>query len=135
MAALEVLSSLTTDDLASRLHTLLLPDTEPSADSWKILAERTQQVVAHLQLKAIEAVQLPTATAQTNKQAALPTAAEATQAAIRQAAAITAQQANDLQTSRRKKRRQLGDLTDLLWMSYLNYVAEYSCNCSQAFLD
>lgn len=107
MAALEVLASLTTDDLASRLHTLLLPNTEPSAETWKILADRTQQVVVHLQLKATEAIQLPTATAQTNQQAALPTAAEATS---RQAAAITAQQTNDLQTSGRKKRRQLGEL-------------------------
>lgn len=110
MAALEVLASLTTDVLASRLHILLLPDTEPSAETWKALADRTQQVALHLQLRATEADQLPTVTAQTNQQAALPTAPEAIQAKSHQAAAITAQQTSGLQTSGRKKRRQLGEI-------------------------
>lgn len=110
MAALEVLASLSIDVLASRLHTLLLPDTEPSAETWKALAERTQQVALHLHIRATEAVQLPTVTAQTNQQAVLPTAAEAIQATSHQAAAISAQHTSGLQLSGRKKRRQLGEV-------------------------
>ena len=114
MAALEVLASLATDVLASRLHTLLLPDTEPSAETWKALADRTQQVASYLQVRASEAVQLPTVTAQTDQQAALPTAAEAIQAKSHQAAAITAQQTSGLQNSGRKKRRQLGEVARII---------------------
>ena len=113
MAALEILASLTTDALASRLHTLLLPDIVPSAESWKILADRTQQVGTHLQLKATEAVQTLRAPAQTDQLAALPNAPDAIQAQSHQIVATTAQQATGLQITGRKKKRQLGEVRRL----------------------
>lgn len=113
MAALEVLTSLTIDALASRLHTLLLPDTVPSADTWKILADRSQQVASHLQLKATEVVQVAAASAQTDQQAALPNLLEGIQAQSHQPVATTAQQATGLQTTGRKKKRQLGEIRRL----------------------
>lgn len=114
MAAVEVLASLTIDALASRLHTLLLPDTVPSADTWKILADKSQQVASHLQLKATEMVQVATAPAQTDQQAALPNALEAIQAQSHQPVPTTAQQTSGLQTTGRKKKRQLGEVKRLL---------------------
>ena len=113
MAAIEVLASWTTDDLASRLHTLLLPDTLPSPESWSILANRTQQVALHLQSKATEEVQIPTAHAQTDQQASLPNATEAIQAQNHQTVRTTTQQASGLQSTGRKKKRQLGELRRL----------------------
>ena len=110
MAALKVFASLTTDALASRLHTLLLPETVPSAETWKVLADRIQQVGSHLQRKATEAVQIPIAPAQTNQQAALPNAPEATQAQNYQTVATIGQQATGLPTTRRKKKSQLGEV-------------------------
>lgn len=136
MAALEVLASMTTDVLASRLHTLLLPETEPSAETWTALAVRIEQVALQLQLRATEAVQPPTATAQTNQQAALPAAAEAIQATSHQAAANTAQQTSGLQTPGRKKRRQLGEVRSIIVDVPTRYInLNMGCNCSQAVLD
>ena len=113
MAALEVLASWTTDDLASRLHTLLLPDIVPSPETWRILADRTRQVASYLQLKTTEAVQISTVSAQTDQQAALPHLAEAIQAQSHQPVITTAQQASGQQTTGRKKKRQLGEVRRL----------------------